>query len=93
MLIIDEANTLMEWEDKRSLDQLLAFFVYLTKQEPSGHQRHLSDAVAGLECAPYLCCCTYSAAALQPAAAAAATGDAAAREEFKAALRTWVALP
>jgi serine/threonine protein kinase len=31
--------------------------------------------------------------ALLPAAAAAATGDAAAREAFKEALRTWVALP
>ncbi len=37
VIIIDEANALMEWEDKKSLYALLAFFVYLTKQEQLAH--------------------------------------------------------
>ena len=32
VIIIDEANRLEAWEDKASLEQLLAFFVYLSKQ-------------------------------------------------------------
>ena len=37
VIIIDEANRLMVWKDKESLEQLLAFFVYLTKQELLAH--------------------------------------------------------
>jgi hypothetical protein len=37
VIIIDEANALMEWKDTESLEQLLAFFVYLTKQEQLAH--------------------------------------------------------
>jgi hypothetical protein len=37
VIIIDEANALMKWKDKESLEQLLAFFVYLTKQEQLAH--------------------------------------------------------
>ena len=37
VIIIDEANALMEWEDKKSLNALLKFFVYLTKQEKLAH--------------------------------------------------------
>ena len=37
VIIIDEANRLMVWKDKESLEQLLAFFVYLTKQEQLAH--------------------------------------------------------
>jgi hypothetical protein len=37
VIIIDEANALMKWKDKDSLDSLLAFFVYLTKQEQLAH--------------------------------------------------------
>ena len=33
VIIIDEANALMDWEDKKSRKQLLAFFVRVTKQE------------------------------------------------------------
>ena len=36
-IIIDEANRLTAWKDKESLEQLLAFFVYLTKQEQLAH--------------------------------------------------------
>ena len=37
VIIIDEANRLTAWKDKESLEQLLAFFVYLTKQEQLAH--------------------------------------------------------
>ena len=37
VIIIDEANALMQWEDKKSLNALLACFVYLTKQEQLAH--------------------------------------------------------
>jgi len=39
VIIIDEANRLKKWEEKssESLDSLLAFFVYLTKQEELAH--------------------------------------------------------
>ena len=37
VIIIDEANALMKWRDNDSLDSLLAFFVYLTKQEQLAH--------------------------------------------------------
>ena len=37
VIIIDEANALMEWEDKKSLKSLLKFFVYLSKQEKLAH--------------------------------------------------------
>jgi hypothetical protein len=39
VIIIDEANALMEWEaeNKQSLNALLKFFVYLTKQEQLAH--------------------------------------------------------
>ena len=37
VFIIDEANRLTAWKDKESLEQLLAFFVYLTKQEQLAH--------------------------------------------------------
>ena len=37
MIIVDEANALMEWEDTKSLNALLKFFVYLTKQEKLAH--------------------------------------------------------
>ena len=37
VIIIDEANRLMKWKDAESLDSLLAFFVYLTKQEQLAH--------------------------------------------------------
>ena len=37
VIIIDEANRLVRWKDKDSLEQLLAFFVYLTKQEQLAH--------------------------------------------------------
>jgi ATPase domain predominantly from Archaea len=37
VIIIDEANALQEWEDAKSLKALLAFFVYLTKQEQLAH--------------------------------------------------------
>jgi hypothetical protein len=37
VIIIDEANALMEWEDKSTLTALLKFFVYLTKQEQLAH--------------------------------------------------------
>jgi hypothetical protein len=37
VIIIDEANALMEWEDKKSLNALLKFFVYLTKEEQLAH--------------------------------------------------------
>ena len=37
VIIIDEANALMKWKDEDSLDSLLAFFVYLTKQEQLAH--------------------------------------------------------
>jgi hypothetical protein len=37
VIIIDEANALMKWKDEDSLDSLLAFFVYLTKQEKLAH--------------------------------------------------------
>ena len=37
VIIIDEANRLSAWENKASLEQLLAFFVYLSKQEQLAH--------------------------------------------------------
>ena len=37
VIIIDEANRLTAWKDKESLEQLLAFFVYLTKEEQLAH--------------------------------------------------------
>jgi hypothetical protein len=37
VIIIDEANRLTAWKDEDSLEQLLAFFVYLTKQEQLAH--------------------------------------------------------
>ena len=37
VIIIDEANNLTKWKDTESLEQLLAFFVYLTKQEQLAH--------------------------------------------------------
>ena len=37
VIIIDEANALKKWKDKDSLEQLLAFFVYLTKEEQLAH--------------------------------------------------------
>ena len=37
VIIIDEANALMEWKDTETLSALLKFFVYLTKQEQLAH--------------------------------------------------------
>jgi len=37
VIIVDEANRLTAWKDKEALEQLLAFFVYLTKQEQLAH--------------------------------------------------------
>ena len=37
VIIIDEANRLSSWKDKEALEQLLAFFVYLSKQEQLAH--------------------------------------------------------
>jgi len=37
VIIIDEANRLSNWKDKDALEQLLAFFVYLTKQKQLAH--------------------------------------------------------
>ena len=37
LIIIDEANALMEWKDTESLSALLKFFVYLTKEEQLAH--------------------------------------------------------
>ena len=37
VIIIDEANLLTRWTDKTSLYSLLAFFVYITKQERLAH--------------------------------------------------------
>jgi AAA+ ATPase superfamily predicted ATPase len=37
VIIIDEANVLSKWEDVNSLEALLRFFVYLTKQEQLAH--------------------------------------------------------
>ena len=37
VIIIDEANLLRGWTEKSSLTSLLAFFVYLTKQEHLAH--------------------------------------------------------
>jgi len=37
VIIIDEANALMEWKDTDTLSALLKFFVYLTKQEQLAH--------------------------------------------------------
>ena len=37
VIIIDEANRLTAWKDEESLEQLLAFFVYLTKEEQLAH--------------------------------------------------------
>jgi hypothetical protein len=37
VIIIDEANALSQWEDKKSLVALLKFFVYLTKQKQLAH--------------------------------------------------------
>jgi hypothetical protein len=37
IIIADETNAPMGWKDKESLEQLLAFFVYLTKQEQLAH--------------------------------------------------------
>jgi hypothetical protein len=71
LIIIDEANRLTKWKDTESLEQLLAFFVYLTKQEQLAHvilatsdtflMQWLESgaprlAVAGLSCFRYLSC-------------------------------------
>ena len=40
VIIIDEANALSEWEDKKSLAALLKFFVYLTKEMQLAHGKH-----------------------------------------------------
>jgi hypothetical protein len=37
VIVIDEANALMEWKDAETLSALLKFFVYLTKQEQLAH--------------------------------------------------------
>ncbi len=37
VIIIDEANALMEWKETESLNALLKFFVYLTKEEQLAH--------------------------------------------------------
>jgi hypothetical protein len=37
VIIIDEANRLRGWKDEESLDWLLAFFVYISKQEQLAH--------------------------------------------------------
>ena len=37
VIIIDEANELMKWEDMKTLTALLNFFVYLTKEEQLAH--------------------------------------------------------
>ena len=37
VIIIDEANALMEWKDAETLSALLKFFVYLTKEEQLAH--------------------------------------------------------
>jgi len=37
VIIIDEANRLSNWKDKDALEQLLAFFVYLTKEMQLAH--------------------------------------------------------
>jgi len=37
VIIVDEANALQEWEDAKSLKALLAFFVYVTKEEQLAH--------------------------------------------------------
>jgi hypothetical protein len=37
VIIIDEANALMEWKEPETLSALLKFFVYLTKQEQLAH--------------------------------------------------------
>ena len=37
VIIVDEANRLMAWEDKRALQQLLDFFVHLTKEASLAH--------------------------------------------------------
>jgi hypothetical protein len=37
VIIIDEANALSEWEDKKSLLALLKFFVFLTKEMQLAH--------------------------------------------------------
>jgi len=54
VIIIDEANALMDWEDKKSLKALLAFFVLVTKQEGLAHvvlaTSDTFPAVAGEEC-------------------------------------------
>jgi len=45
VIIIDEANRLSKWKDKDALEQLLAFFVYLTKQEQLAHGESMQGAV------------------------------------------------
>jgi hypothetical protein len=37
VIIIDEANSLMEWKDTETLSALLKFFVYLTKEARLAH--------------------------------------------------------
>ncbi len=37
VIIIDEANALIEWKETETLNALLKFFVYLTKQEQLAH--------------------------------------------------------
>lgn len=37
VIIIDEANRLSSWKDKETLEQLLTFFVFLSKQEQLAH--------------------------------------------------------
>ena len=37
VIIVDEAHRLAEWEDKKALQQLLDFFVHLTKEACLAH--------------------------------------------------------
>ena len=37
VIIIDEANRLTSWKDNEALEQLLTFFVYITKQMQLAH--------------------------------------------------------
>jgi hypothetical protein len=52
VVIIDEANRLSSWKDKEALEQLLAFFVYLTKQ------RQLAHGMCGIAESPFTACDT-----------------------------------
>lgn len=48
VIIIDEANRLSRWKDNEALEQLLAFFVYLTKEAQLAHGEpsRLAEALA-----------------------------------------------